>query len=181
MTPRDALLVKPGAWSPSLIAPCRSRASQIPQPQALPHERAAADCTSRGAPGGPDLVLTLPPWCPQPPRPQTLFSPWFKGVTFSRPPRRPPFGVGGLNGLAPTAAGPQENHLSGLVMQGMVASGRPRTRKVSLLGLRFRGRRPWAQPNRMGKQGSGMGLGTRSWRPMLNPPTPEGFRRAGSC
>ena len=39
-----------------------------PQPQALPHERAAADCTSRGAPGAPDLLTTLssnPPFLEQ--------------------------------------------------------------------------------------------------------------------
>ena len=35
-----------------------------PQPQALPHERAAADCTSRGAPGTPDLVPNGTPSCP---------------------------------------------------------------------------------------------------------------------
>ena len=46
-----------------------------------------------------------------------------------------------------------------------------RPRKVSLLGLRFRGRRPWAQPNRIRRpRGSGArgGKGGRCWEHCCN-------------
>ena len=108
---RDTLLAEAEGWGPSLIAPCTVRTSQPQSPQALPHERAAADRPPAGAQWAPISSTIGTVWGAQPPFPKHLHS--GSNSTHSAkfaltlcPPRRAPAGVGGLNGLAPTAADP---------------------------------------------------------------------------
>ena len=97
---------------PVRIAACPGRTSQPRSPEALPHERAAADRSPIGPESGPILGPIWTTWGAQPPFPKHLHS-GSNSTNFVKfalplcPTRRAPAGVGGLNGLAPTAADPE--------------------------------------------------------------------------